>query len=114
MEIAYLENSGFGKPTKYTITQHEKCTEKHIGSQEKFDKLKLHDTYCFNINHSVGGYWENNVVKVPALILRRCNNKTEIAYNITCASDEEVNKIFPRLFILFYSLSIINMVKCCK
>jgi len=102
MEIAYLENSGFGKPTKYTITQHEKCTEKHIGSQEKFDKLKLHDTYCFNINHSVGGYWENNIVKVPALILRRCNNKTEIAYNITCASDEEVNKIFPRLFILFY------------
>ena len=103
MEIVFIEFLD-DRSVRSTITPHEMCTEKHVdGSKETFEKLMLHNTYCFNINYTVGGYWENKLFNIPSIMLRRCNNYTEKKYNVKCASDEEILRNFPLLYVGFYA-----------
>ena len=88
---------------------HEKCSEKHI-DKDSFLKMRLNEgAYCFNLNYTVGGYWDNRVIKTPVMILKRCNNNTEKMYDIKCASNEELRNTLPNLFLeIFYLNHMVN------
>ena len=87
----YIVTQNYGDIT-YEEISHIKCTE-----DSNFKN------YCFDFNAVIGGYWDVKTVKYLNYILRRCDKKTEQKYNITCATDEEVNQVLPVVYITIFT-----------
>jgi len=106
MELRYVKfdykngDFSFGTPIP-----HEKCSEKHLAKEPLLQMGLNEGAYCFNLNYTIGGYWDNDLTITPIMVLRRCNKNTELMYNIKCVNDQELMKIYPALYIEIYYLN---------
>ncbi len=100
-EFRYYRFSFNKEKGSYQINQRKvvkpKRCEDGIIKEEIFQKRKIANYFCSDIDYTLGGSWNEDKVSFIQYLVIRCKNSTE--NNNNCLSDEQVRKKYGTIYL---------------